>query len=271
MSDTRSPEAQANAMPLTGRAREACAVLPAAVRAEGETVIEVLRLLGCDDETCASALWFSLRKHMPAAAEEAAKHWAPTLRRLVEGQGEAEKVWALHAQRGPASGAEGLRRLLLAIIRDLRVVFVLLARQLAAMRTAMSLPEDERRELAQLTSDIHAPLANRLGIWQLKWELEDLAFRYLEPETYRRIARLLDERRSELAARRDGLAAGLAAASSHLARVLLIEDEYALAMTRAELDWLDATIGQLDDGTLIWDTATLAATRGRSAVSGDGP
>ncbi|SKB92620.1 GTP pyrophosphokinase [Luteibacter sp. 22Crub2.1] len=197
MSETRSPEAKGNAMPLTERAREACAVLPVAARAEGETVIELLRLLGCDDETCASALWFSLVNGLPGAADEAAKTWALTLRRLVEGQGEAEKVWALHAQRGPASGAEGLRRLLLAIIRDLRVVFVLLARQLAAMRTAMALPDHERRELAQLTSDIHAPLANRLGIWQLKWELEDLAFRYLEPDTYRRIARLLDERRTD--------------------------------------------------------------------------
>jgi len=184
-------------MPLTEQARQACAVLPVAARAEGETVIELLRLLGCDDETCASALWFSLVNGLPGAANEAAATWAPTLRRLVEGQGEAEKVWALHAQRGPASGAEGLRRLLLAIIRDLRVVFVLLARQLAAMRTAMALPDHERRELAQLTADIHAPLANRLGIWQLKWELEDLAFRYLEPDTYRRIARLLDERRTD--------------------------------------------------------------------------
>ncbi len=197
MSDARPMAAKDPGMPLTEQARQACAVLPVAARAEGETVIELLRLLGCDDETCASALWFSLVNGLPGAADEAAATWAPTLRRLVEGQGEAEKVWALHAQRGPASGAEGLRRLLLAIIRDLRVVFVLLARQLAAMRTAMALPDHERRELAQLTADIHAPLANRLGIWQLKWELEDLAFRYLEPDTYRRIARLLDERRTD--------------------------------------------------------------------------
>ena len=72
---------------------------------------------------------------------------------------------------------KGLRRLLLAIVRDLRVIPILLARQLAWMRHASRLPEDERRALAQLTRDIHAPLANRLGIWQLKWELEDLAFR----------------------------------------------------------------------------------------------
>jgi hypothetical protein len=78
---------------------------------------------------------------------------------------------------------------------------------------------------------------------------------------------LLAERRSVLIAQRDELASGLAAASPHLARVLLIEDEYALAMTRAELDWLDAVIEQLDDGTVTWDTATLVATRGRMAVT----
>ena len=64
------------------------------------------------------------------------------------------------------------------------------------MRAAWRLPPDEQRALAQLTRDIHAPLANRLGIWQLKWELEDLAFRTLETDTYLRIARLLDDNRS---------------------------------------------------------------------------
>ncbi len=115
---------------------------------------------------------------------------------LVEGQRAAEKVWTLYATRS-GNAAEGLRRLLLAIIRDLRVVFILLARQLVMMRRAGDLAEDERRALAQMTADIHAPLANRLGIWQLKWELEDLAFRYLQPDTYRRIANLLDERRGD--------------------------------------------------------------------------
>ena len=85
--------------------------------------------------------------------------------------------------------------MLLAIIRDLRVVFILLARQLVRMRAAEHAPAAEQRALAQLSADIHAPLANRLGIWQVKWELEDLSFRYLQPEVYRRIADLLDERR----------------------------------------------------------------------------
>src|SRR5690606_13343945 len=131
------------------------------------------------------------------AARHAASKQASTsgLPALLEGQAAANQVWALHAEQGTGRGHEGLRRLLLAIVRGLRVCPILLARQLARMRAAGSLPDDERLALAQLTRDIHAPLANRLGIWQLKWELEDLAFRHLEPGTYRRIARLLDEKR----------------------------------------------------------------------------
>ena len=136
----------------------------------------------------------SLAGLVPAAGEWAA--FPPAVRLLVEGQQAAERVWILHAgdRRG---GAEGLRRLLLAIVRDLRVVFILLARQAARLQLAAEWPEPQRRSLSELTIDIHAPLANRLGIWQLKWELEDLAFRYLQPDTYRRIADLLDERRGD--------------------------------------------------------------------------
>jgi GTP pyrophosphokinase len=134
----------------------------------------------------------ALRDRLPA---EAVKKPAG-LAALLEGLRAAEQVWSLHAQREGRGNAEGLRRLLLAIIRDLRVVLVLLSVQLARLRAANKAPREEQVALAELTADIHAPLANRLGIWQLKWELEDLAFRYLQPETYQRIARLLDEKRS---------------------------------------------------------------------------
>ncbi len=93
--------------------------------------------------------------------------------------------------------AEGMRKMLLAMARDVRVVLIALAERLHDMRTARWLAEDERVRLAWETRDIYAPLANRLGIWQLKWELEDLAFRYLEPETYQDLAQRLAERRSD--------------------------------------------------------------------------
>jgi GTP pyrophosphokinase len=93
--------------------------------------------------------------------------------------------------------AEGLRRLLMALVADVRVVMIALAWQLARLHESRDADEETRQQLARETRLIHAPLANRLGIWQLKWELEDLAFRYLEPSTYRRISRLVAERRDD--------------------------------------------------------------------------
>lgn len=93
--------------------------------------------------------------------------------------------------------AENLRKLLLAVIRDGRVIVIRLAERLHELRAAKRLGITEQRRLALTTREIYAPLANRLGIWQLKWELEDLAFRYLEPENYRQVAAWLKERRSD--------------------------------------------------------------------------
>ena len=93
--------------------------------------------------------------------------------------------------------AENLRKLLLAVIRDGRVMVIRLAERLHELRAAKSLSPDGQQRLAAATRAIYAPLANRLGIWQLKWELEDMAFRYLEPEHYRQVAGWLKERRSD--------------------------------------------------------------------------
>ena len=181
---------------VLAEALEACEDKAIAM-AECADVLDLLGMLGCDAQTQAAALWFELSETAPDTWAAHKAKLPVEMQRLVTGQAAAGQVWALHAQRAPGSGSEGLRRLLLAIIRDLRVVFILLARQLAKLRAAGALPEDQRRLLAQLTTDIHSPLANRLGIWQLKWELEDLSFRYLQPDTYRRIAKLLDERRTD--------------------------------------------------------------------------
>lgn len=98
---------------------------------------------------------------------------------------------------GLSGDAEGLRRLLLAVVNDVRLVLVILADQLTLLRNVARAPEALRQRVARDNAELYAPLANRLGIWQVKWELEDLAFRYREPETYKRIARLLDERRDD--------------------------------------------------------------------------
>jgi GTP pyrophosphokinase len=169
----------------------------AATEDELSATLDLLEDLDADPEMSAAYTLHSLQQCGIALPEADGKRLAAGVRDLIDGQQAAEKVWSLYAARSGAGSAEGLRRLLLAIIRDLRVVLILLARQLARMRAAVHAPPEERRELAQLTADIHAPLANRLGIWQLKWELEDLAFRYSQPDTYRRIARLIDERRED--------------------------------------------------------------------------
>jgi GTP pyrophosphokinase len=93
--------------------------------------------------------------------------------------------------------SEALRKMLLAVVSDVRLVLVRIADQLYRLREAKDAPDELKAALALETREIYAPLANRLGVWQLKWELEDLAFRYAEPETYAEIAHALKEKRTE--------------------------------------------------------------------------
>jgi GTP pyrophosphokinase len=93
--------------------------------------------------------------------------------------------------------SENLRKTFLAMAEDPRVVLIKLADRLHNMRTLSYLPEDKQKRIAQETMDLFAPLANRIGIWQIKWDLEDLAFRYIDPEVYHDIAKQLHERRSD--------------------------------------------------------------------------
>jgi GTP pyrophosphokinase len=111
--------------------------------------------------------------------------------------GQLANVDRVVAEKDQQQHEENLRRLLLGIAEDVRVVLVVLAERVHLMRAAKNLPAPRRQELAQDTQRVYAPLANRLGIWQIKWELEDLALRYLHPEDYKRIAKLLKERRGE--------------------------------------------------------------------------
>lgn len=178
--------------PQTGAAQGETAVDPLPVVRD---MLAALQQLAADPDVYAAAILGEFPRLSDALAGALDQHH-PAVQALLEGQRAADQVWALHAEQRSTRNAEGLRRLLLAMVRDLRVVPILLARQVARMRGASNLPDTERMPLARLTRDIHAPLANRLGIWQLKWELEDLAFRQLEPDTYQRIARSLDEKRN---------------------------------------------------------------------------
>ena len=113
------------------------------------------------------------------------------------------------AQAARRAQVESLRKLLLAFAQDIRVVLIRLASRLQSLRYYAACKVTPAPEVSRETLDIYAPLANRLGIWQLKWELEDLAFRFEEPATYKRIAKLLDEKRVEREARIAGAIARL--------------------------------------------------------------
>ncbi|HXZ91269.1 MAG TPA: bifunctional (p)ppGpp synthetase/guanosine-3',5'-bis(diphosphate) 3'-pyrophosphohydrolase, partial [Burkholderiales bacterium] len=110
-----------------------------------------------------------------------------------------EKLYQLRVlTRGsPQQHHEVLRKMVLGMVEDVRVVLIRLASRTQTLRWFAKNPVDERAAYARETLDIYAPLANRLGVWQLKWELEDLSFRYLEPELYKKIAGMLDEKRAE--------------------------------------------------------------------------
>ncbi len=166
------------------------ALLTPSTEHELAATLAVLEELGADAATLGAAIAFALfpEGEVPASLARA---------ELIDGQREAEKVWSIHAERGARTSSEGLRRLLLAIVKDLRVVLILLARQLVRLRNIKALDPDAQVRLAQLTADIHAPLANRLGIGQIKWEMEDLIFRTLQPETYHRIAAQVAEKRGD--------------------------------------------------------------------------
>ncbi|MEL1265548.1 bifunctional (p)ppGpp synthetase/guanosine-3',5'-bis(diphosphate) 3'-pyrophosphohydrolase [Pseudoxanthomonas putridarboris] len=234
--------------------------------------LDTLAALSADGEVVAAALLFGLPAVQPAVMADLSRS-SPGLADLIEGQAAAAQVWALHAEQARGANSEGLRRLLLAIVRDLRVVPVLLARQLARMRAAGTLPPEERQALARLTRDIHAPLANRLGIWQLKWELEDLAFRYLQPDTYRQIAAQLDEKRTGReryiaavidtlrgAMRENGIAADISGRPKHIYSIwrkmqrkqVMFDELYDLRAVRIAVDDVAACYAALGVVHALW-------------------
>lgn len=131
----------------------------------------------------------------PVQPDEAARteQWGPEVAALVSGVHRLDEIrWDQLDQEA----TEKLRKLFLAMASDVRVVLIALAHRVEQMRELAGVDDDTRRALARQTMEIFAPLANRLGVWQLKWELEDLAFRELEPETYRGLGKLLKEKRS---------------------------------------------------------------------------
>ena len=161
---------------------------------------DILARLRMDDETLIAALLNGCLDQGDFTAEQVETRFGPGIARMIDDLariGQIANVDAIIAAKDQNEHEENLRRLLLGIAEDVRVVLVVLAERVHLMRAIKDLDPERRSKIARDTQRIYAPLANRLGIWQIKWELEDLSLRYLKPDEYRRIATLLAERREE--------------------------------------------------------------------------
>jgi GTP pyrophosphokinase len=156
--------------------------------------IEILRSLGADEASQTAMALVAPAERLPL--REIESRFGGEVARLVDGMRQIQRLRELHAQAG-AGQIETLRKMLLAMATDIRVVVIRLASRLRTLRYHASMRSAPDPAVARETLDVLAPLANRLGLWQLKWELEDLAFRFLEPDAYRALARELEQRRVE--------------------------------------------------------------------------
>lgn len=150
--------------------------------------------LRMDEDTICAALLHDTVEDTPATKDQIAELFGPTVADLVDG---VTKLTSIQVSSMDAKQAWNLRKMFLAMSRDIRVVIIKLADRLHNMRTLAALPPDRRLFKARETMDVYAPLADRLGISSVKWELEDLAFFWLEPEEYQRVARMVQDSRAQ--------------------------------------------------------------------------
>ena len=162
-------------------------------------VTNILAELQLDADTLAAALLHDVVEDSGYTVDYLEKNFNRNVAELVDGVTKLNRIKELSKMRHSVADekAESLRKMFLAMADDIRVVLIKLADRVHNMRTLEGHAEHKRRRIARETLEIFAPLANRLGIWQIKWELEDLSFRYLEPVTYRNLSRAMDQKRAE--------------------------------------------------------------------------
>ena len=174
------------------------------VRKSGEPFLEhpvqtaiTLAELQLDASSLAAALLHDVPEDCGIPVSDIEAKFSSEVSKLVDGTCRLSKLSRQQGVTTTEVQAENLRKMLVAMAEDLRVVFIKLADRLHNMRTLSALSPEKQLSIARETLEIYAPLAHRLGIWELKWQLEDLSFRYLEPEKYRHIARLVATRRTQ--------------------------------------------------------------------------
>lgn len=161
--------------------------------------------MNMDAETIVATILHAVPGYLEDWATQLENRFGHNVMTLVKGISRTEQIQQFSEMRSSdkkskknddrAQQMESLRKMLLAMVGDIRVVLIKLAERAQTMRCLSGATAEQQKQIAHETQSLFAPLANRLGVWQIKWELEDLAVRYLEPELYRKIAKLLDERR----------------------------------------------------------------------------
>src|SRR6187397_675578 len=169
------------------------------LRATGEPYVthpiasaQILADLGIEPVAIEAALLHDVPEDTEYSLTDVEERFGAEVAQLVDG---VTKLSRFSTHSHEQQQAENIRKMLLAMAQDIRVVLIKLADRLHNMRTLYGLPSEKQQRIARQTMEIYAPLAERLGIWQMKWELEDLAFKALEPERFRELAKLLDTRR----------------------------------------------------------------------------
>lgn len=163
---------------------------------QGIVMADLLNDLNMDAQSIAAAMLFPYVLAHQIEPDSLSERFCPQIAKLISGVLQMDALQALRqSQHQRSEQLNNLRRMLLAMVEDVRVVLIKLAERVYVMRHLRDKDPETQMLIATQTMNIYAPLANRLGVGQIKWELEDLAFRYLQPQAYKSIARLLDEKR----------------------------------------------------------------------------
>ena len=161
-------------------------------------MVEILASLNLDKDSLAAAFLTPLIEYNYITLAFVEEQYSKSVYLLCQGVGQMEAIKALRQSQSnkvSVNQVDNIRKMLLAMVEDVRAVVIKLAERLCQLRIVKNADEESRVIVAKETANIYAPLANRLGIGQLKWELEDISFRYLHPAVYKKIAKLLDEKR----------------------------------------------------------------------------
>lgn len=164
---------------------------------EGIHIATLLLELNCDQNTVAAGLAYPSVYYSQITREDLKEAVGAQIYKLLKGANKMEAIHSIRSDSQQTLQLDNLRKMILAMADDIRIVLIKLAEQLAILANLKDATSEQKKQIAQLTMNLYAPLANRLGIGHFKWQLEDYAFRYLQPEQYKKLSKALNMRRND--------------------------------------------------------------------------